>query len=425
MNESLFVQYAAWFTKIAKTIEEQVNGKKTSLTYLFKDMLTKEISVDLKWDSLSVDGSVVAADVVAMDSALPLKKRGVLRSASGDIPKLGMKYYLSEKQMSDIDVMQARGISEKEIVSKIFDDTVKAIMGINEKLELMFLQGLSTGVTLVEDENNVGLGVRVDYGYQASNKYGTTVKWSEANAKPIDDIKRVIKAAKAKGDIITTLMMDDATFDNFAASQQTREQYAFSQNFVGTQIPVPDLEQVNAMMQRRYKLTIVVVDRSVYVERDGKKTAIKPWADNIVVFLTNTKVGKRVYGVLAEDTRRNPKVMYEKVDDYILLKKWSTEEPFSEFTSSQGLVLPVINNVDSIYLLDTEESAEDAQTEGDANFAYMGTNYTKASVAAALKLANPKTKLTVASTDAKLLEAINALNAEQIAIFEANITEAA
>jgi hypothetical protein len=106
------------------------------------------------------------------------------------------------------------------------------------------------------------------------------------------------------------------------------------------------------------------------------------------------------------------------------LKKWSSEEPFAEYTSSQALAIPVIDAVDSIYSLDSEEAAIDAQTEGNSTFLYKTVSYTKASVADALKLAYPATKLTVASTDAKLLDAINKLSEEQILIFEANIVAA-
>ena len=75
MNQSLFVQFIAYFKAIAKTIEERVNGKKTELTYLYKEMLIEELSVDLQWKSLTVNSNIVAADIVALDSALPLKKR--------------------------------------------------------------------------------------------------------------------------------------------------------------------------------------------------------------------------------------------------------------------------------------------------------------------------------------------------------------
>lgn len=423
MNQSLFVQFLAYFKAIAKTIEEKVNGKKTELTYLYKEMLTEELSVDLQWKSLTVNSNIVAADIVALDSALPLKKRDSFGTASGDIPKLGMKLQLTEKQMSDIDVLKARNVETSILVDKIFQDQVKATMGVHEKLEFIFLQGLSTGIGLVEDENNVGTGIRVDYGYLASNKFGASLPWSDANAKPIDDIKRVIKEAKAKGDNIKVLMMSDTTFDKLAENAQTRENFAFSQNFVGTNIPTPDLEQVNALMQRKFGLTIVVVDRTVTTERDGVRTVHTPWATDNVIFLTSPKVGKLAYGILAEETRKSPKVMYEKSGSFILLKKWSTEEPFAEFTSSQCLALPVINNVSSIYLLNCEEAAVDAQTEGDANFSYKSTSYTRASVIAAINLAVGSTKAKSTNTDATLLKYVNELSDEQILVFEANITE--
>jgi len=425
MNQSLFVQFIAYFSALAKTIEEKVNGKKTELTYLYKEMLTEELSVDLQWKSLTVNSNIVAADIVALDSSLPLKKRDSFGTASGDIPKTGLKLQLSEKQMSDLDVLKARNVETAVLVDKIFDDTKKAIMGIHEKMEFIFLQGLSTGVGLVEDENNVGTGIRVDYGYLASNKFGASVLWSDANAKPIDDIKRVVKAAKAKGDSIKILMMSDTTFDKLASNQQTRENYAFSQNFVGTSIPTPDLEQINALMQRKFGLTIVVVDRTVTTERDGVRTVHNPWATDNVIFLTSPKVGKLAYGILAEETRKSSKVMYEKSGSFILLKKWSTEEPFSEFTSSQALALPVINNVSSIYLLNCEEAVTDTQTESDANFDYNGESYTRTSVIAAINLATGKTTAKTTNTDATLLKYVNELSEEQILVFEANITESA
>lgn len=424
MNQSLFVQFLAYFKAIAKTIEEKVNGKKTELTYLYKEMLTEELSVDLQWKSLTVNSNIVAADIVALDSSLPLKKRDSFGTASGDIPKLGMKLQLSEKQMSDIDVLKARNVETSVLVDKIFQDQVKATMGIHEKLEFIFLQGLSTGVGLVEDENNVGTGIRVDYGYLNENKFGASVKWSDANAKPIDDIKRVVKEAKAKGDMIKVLMMSDTTFDKLAENAQTRENYAFSQNFVGSNIPTPDFEQVNALMQRKFGLTIVIVDRSVTTERDGVRTVHTPWATDNVIFLTSPKVGKLAYGILAEETRKSPKVMYEKSGSFILLKKWSTEEPFAEFTSSQCLALPVINNVSSIYLLNCEEAVTDTQTEGDANFAYKGTNYTKASVVNAINAAIGATKAKTTNSDTTLQKYVNELSEEQILVFEATIVAA-
>jgi len=145
-------------------------------------------------------------------------------------------------------------------------------------------------------------------------------------------------------------------------------------------------------------------------------------ATDNVIFLTSTKVGKLAYGILAEETRKSPKVMYEKSGSFILLKKWSTEEPFAEFTSSQALALPVINNVSSIYLLNSGEAVTDVQTEGDADFMYKTVEYTRTSVIAAINLAKGKTLAKTTNTDATLLKYVNELSEEEILVFEANIT---
>ena len=426
MNQSLFVQFIAYFAMLSKSIEEKVNGKKTELTYLHKQMLTERLSVDLQWKSLSVNSNIVAADIVALDSALPLKKRDSSGTASGDIPKVGMKMQLSEKQMTDIDVLKARNVETSVLVDKIFDDQKKVTMGIHERNEFIFLQALSTGIGLIEDENNVGLGIRVDFGFLASNKFGTTKAWSDPTATPIDDIKRIVKAARIAGDNIKFIMMSDTAFDRMADNQQTRENFAFSQGFVGSTIPTPDFTQVNDLMQRKFGLAIVIVDRTVVTERDGVRTVNTPWAVDNVIFLTSMNVGELTYGILAEETRKSPKVMYEKSGSYILLKKWSTDEPFAEFTSSQALVLPVINNVGSIYLLNSEEATAglDTQTEGNPNYAYKAVDYTKASVILAINKATGKATAKTGQTDASLAKLIDALSEEQIAIFEANIVAA-
>ena len=92
---------------------------------MYKNLLNPDFSADGKWASILADYSRVAADVVSLDSELPLKKRDSLSTATGDIPKLGMKLYLTEKQMKDIDNMIAQGLSVNLIINKIFADVLK------------------------------------------------------------------------------------------------------------------------------------------------------------------------------------------------------------------------------------------------------------------------------------------------------------
>lgn len=359
MEPSLFSAWVAkWFKPLVAKIVEKVNGTKTPQTYLHKTMLRKEYSPTLKWSSINVDGTTVAADVVAMDSPLPLKKRDTISKADGDIPKLGMKLALNERTMTDLGILKRTQGQESAIVQKLFADTAKAITGIYERLELMFLQALSTGVTIIQDTENVGLGVRVDFGYREENKFGATAVWG-ANGTPITDFNRIKDKAFGDGNNITTVMMDSTAFNNMRKSAEFREAYAGSMDITITEtsiLPTPNAEKANAFVLSEYGWTIQIVDRSIKLERDGNKTNVKPWADGAVVFLTTTEVGTLTWGTLAEmdPDHQSKGVAYDVADEMILVSKYHKTDPLKEFTSSQALVLPVINNTDEIYLLDTK-----------------------------------------------------------------------
>lgn len=433
MEKSLFAYLSAWYSAIARELTVMVNGKNENvpLSYLHKKMLKQKLSTDLRWGSTTVNKSVVSADIVAMDSELPLKSRPKIETASGEIPKVGMKFKLTEKQMSDIDIMVTKGMPLTEIVTEVFGQTKDAALGIYERNEFVFLQGTSTGRSLVEsvDEegNNTGLGIRVDFGIKDSHRFNATKPWSDPTAKIVDDVKGIIKKAQSERIGFTAVMMDDITVGYICENDQIKNNFAFAGGIatVGANVPNLDDEQLISFFKRKFKLNLIVVDRTITTEKNGVEFVHTPWEAGMVTFLPSENVGRLVYGILAEDKRRNAAVMYEKVE-YILLKKWHTNEPYSEFTSSQALCLPVIDNAASIFLLDSKVSnVEDAQTEGDANFAYNGANYTKASVVAAIKIVNPQSKVTTSTTDAKLAEAINKFNEEQITVFEANITPAA
>lgn len=426
MEKSLFPQWVdKYFKIITQKVVEKLNGGKMSLPYFHRTMLRKEFSATLKWGSLSVNGNVVSADVVAKDSSLPLKKRDSIRKADGDIPKLGMKLSLNESTMNELNILLATGGADTEVLRKLFADADRCISGIWERLEFMFLQALSTGVILVTDDDNPGVGIRVDFGHPDDNKYGVGKPWTDATAKPIDDIEHVISQARLNGDVVRYILMDKDTFNSFKANAQVKEQYAFYLGYTGSNVPaVPSVDKANEFLSANQGVQITVIDRPVQVEIAGKRKSVNPWEAGAVVFLTDMMVGTLTYGTLAEETHQSKSVDYQKVDDFILVSKYHKNDPIREFTSSQALVLPVINNVDSIYIMDTSEAATDAQTEGDANFAYKGTNYTKASVVASYKLIYPKSTITTSTTDAVLLGLINKLSEEQELAFVAELEEA-
>lgn len=355
MEVSIFKDWVQkWFKGLAAQAVILLNGAQGPLQYLHRTMLRERFSVTGKWESTVGTYTRVMADVVAMDSSLPLKRRDSFGKANGDIPKQGMKMQLNENQLTELDTMRAVGVEEDALVERIFEDTGKVIEGVYERNEKMFLQGLSTGVVLVEDIENTGTGVRLDYGYLAANKFGVDVLWSNPAAKPFDDIMRLVRTAKAKGVVFRNVMTDSATIERIAATAQAKEYYAFMQNFTGTNVPALDLDQLQRVFNNRFGFGFQLVDRSVIYEKNGNQTSLTPWQAGNMVFLTTNQVGDLIYARLAEEAHPVANVTYAKPNAYTLVSKYRVNDPsLAEFTSSQARVFPVINGVAQIYLLES------------------------------------------------------------------------
>lgn len=355
MEESLFIEWVnQYFPGITIRVVEKLNDTKNPLTYLHRRLLSKDYSVTGKWEALSASFSLVAADVVAMDSSLPLKKRDSISSANGDIPKMGMEMWLNEKQLSELDVLVAQNATKETLLKKLFADTPKVIGGIYERLEGMFLQGLSTGITLVQDDENVGVGIRLNYGYLAENKFTSDVAWSDPALKPFTDLQPILDKAAVDGNAIIRIFLDRPTFNNVAKSTEARELYASSVDFFGTNIPIPSLIKLNVATQDKYGFVFEIVDRVIKYEKNGVRVSKKPWAAGQVVCVCADTLGSLMYATLAEVNHPVDNVSYNVVDDFILVSKYRMNRPsLSEFTSSQARVAPVIGNVDQIYTLDT------------------------------------------------------------------------
>lgn len=354
MQGTLFTEFVEkFFQPLVSTITERINGKKDEEQLYYKKMLSEEYSADLKWGSKDLETSIVSADIVAMDSELPLKKRDSFGTATGDLPKLGMKLRKGEKTITDIQVMEARGASETQIANKIFDDVPKCLKGIEHAKEIIFLQGLSTGLGLIPDEAT-GKGVRVNYGYKADNTVTSAVKWGATNYTPITNLNQVFSKVNDASKSIARVMLSLKDFNYIRNSAEGKELAANYAGIVVTsnsRLPIPTRQRMLEALADEYGCEFEVVNSSFRTEQGGVQTTIKPFAEGNIVFLPDVTVGRLVYGDVAEKSNPVAGVAYESGAQGALVSKYSKTDPLEEFTCVQALALPVIDGVDGIFLL--------------------------------------------------------------------------
>ena len=437
MKASLFIEFikGIW-PKLSLYVKEKVDPKER--TYLHKTMLREVYSADQKWEGTSAKTTYVAADMVAMDSPLPIKKRGSVATSSGKLPKVGMKKIMRETEINTVNIMkahyatattdEAKKAEKARIITNLTNDGVACSVGIDEKNEGNFLTGLCEGIVLVEDEDNSGTGLRVNYGYLPENTFGTITKGEISK----EDFENVNDKADADGNTPIAVLMSKRKFDAIRRLQWVKELVADYEGKVydsNDKLKTPSKKAFMEAFEDEFGYEIRIINRTIIYEKNGKQHSVKPWNDERLVFICNEVVGSLVWGTLAEATNPVEGVKYATVDKYKLISKYSKNDPLQEFTSGQALVLPVIEDVDQIYVIDcteTKSAAVDETAEtADTNDEYVtinGKKYDKAEVIAQLKALGAK-NVKSNSSDETLIKAFNALSDEDEATFLENVTE--
>lgn len=344
------------FPSLILMIAQKLNDKNaTELPYLFREVLTPEFSIDGRWSSVLANFTQVTADVVSLDSSLPIKSRDAIEVVTGNIPKMGVKRALTEKQVKDINSLIAQGADINLIIDRIFADAPWVISAIYETIEYMLHTELSTGYGL--SPTGTGNAVRLDLKFKAENHFGVTKLWNADDAAAIDDIQKLVDKAEEDQNIITDVYADNAWIKNFCANKQVRTQYAFDMGIavVGDNIPVLDFEKASDVIRRKWNITLHRVNRKFKHEISGEKKNGQAWKAGVASFVCDKTLGRLVWTDLVESSNPVPGVQYQPVDEFILVSQYAENDPWREFTTSQAMCVPVLNNTDRIYLLDTTE----------------------------------------------------------------------
>lgn len=418
-------------------VTEKVNGKnERERTYLHKRRLRRVYSPDQKWEGTSANTRFVAADYVAFDSPLPLKKRGSVSTSNGKLPKMGLRREMKESDINAVNIMinqlnalqagsDAYKQKKRQIIKKLIDDPAFCAIGIDERNEYTYLYGISNGVVVVKDENNNGLGLRVNYGYKDTNIFGTKVL-GECDG---DDFQRIVDKANADGNTIAVAMVSKSRLDKIRRTRWARElaaDYKEQMYSDSTKLPVPSQKTFMEAFESEYGFGFIVVNRSILIEKNGEDKPEKPFNQDRIIFLPNSDYdGSLVHGTLAEMTNPAENVVYSTVDEFKLISRLRVTEPsFQEKTKGQALVLPVIEDVDAIYALDftrgqeVDTTAEAADTS-DIYVTVWGNKYKKPEFITALKALGVSIKSN--ASDSTVIEKVNQLSNEDEAQLKAAV----
>lgn len=338
----------------------------------------------LKWETLVGEkGAPVMADVISFDASAPEKTREVISKMSGDIPKTAIKRSMNESDYQEYKDLQrdaAGDAAQMELLNLGFKDQDFVYNGVRARIEWTCMQLMSRGGVHLSASNNNGIVTAqfVGVGMPKENQMVSSVDWAIASsADGLQDIEDTLNAASAQGVSLRYVVMLTTDFSLLKKQKATIDKLKGWIN--GTSKIVITKKLINEYLaEQENPCQIVTINPAVRIEdKAHKRKTVCPWERKRICFLEDLSVGDIQHGPIAaeeSETIRKKAVMVKK--DFILVTKFSTIEPYKEFTKAEANAWPVVNDPEAMYILKADGAVwpESEATEGTDNIPnrYLG-----------------------------------------------------
>lgn len=310
------------------------------------------------------EGIPVAADRIAFNTKAPLKTRVKVGQWSGTLGKYAIskeKDEIAINEYNDLKVLAAANTEDKAtaryLVDMVYDDIKAVNDGLDYKVEIDAMRIGSSGVhsfpATIEGEN--ATTDIINFNVPESNYVGAATIWkTAASADGIKDIAAKQKAIAAKGlKKPMWAIMESSNFELLIAQTATSKRVASVViNTSGlTSTEVLGIDNVNAYMRSKGYPQILIIDTYATIEaKDGTKSTIKPWNENVVVLAPTPQLGWTYYKpvpAVKETDALQVQGAYGKTTVY------SELNPMKEVTMGEAYVQPALINRASLVFLNT------------------------------------------------------------------------
>jgi hypothetical protein len=299
-----------------------------------------------------------AASIIDRDSPAPLRSRPGLEKLQGEIPAIAEKVPMDQKTYREFLSLQAmtnvdEGTRRQQLLDLMFDDVKRVGNSVFKRLDIMCLEGLSTGqisLTVVNNPDGVILTNPIDLLMPAANKVNAAVNWAtSATATPLTDIQTILNNNRAKGVSFGKILMTWNTWFKFIKTTEVKDFYSNYSNLPNNKV-LPTADSINAFFGAQKWPPIVIVDETIGIEKDGVITTIQPWKDENVVFVPNGPLGVIKNALAMEQMKPVPQISYATFNR-ALISKWGNNEPWQELTKAELNAFPAITTIDRVNIL--------------------------------------------------------------------------
>lgn len=312
-----------------------------SRNFLGKKIFPAKSTESLRFDMVVGAYNIpVMAKVTPMGSMAPILDRNGTDIMTGKIPSVKIKMSLDEEEYIQLVKFQSKGYDIPEsVVKKIYDDIGATFDSVQNRIESMRWQALSTGkLDFAED----GYSYSVDYRMDPENLPNVSTLWSDPNADIMGDLRTWINLIKDKGG------------DNpiYSVTSNKILQYILSN------IPIrkamlgvnSDKLVVQSELNRFFETLDLpkVTSYDLRVKKYDKSTTRFLPEDKFIILPYDGIAGETLQGPVAEEILKNETVSKVKTEDRITVVQWEEREPVALWTKAATTQIPTLPYANSM-----------------------------------------------------------------------------
>ena len=343
-------------TAIAAYYEQRTENR---MPYMAETLFpaVRNPGLTLEW-FMGYNGLPVALRPSALDTQPALRDRIGMSAIQTTMPFFREQMRIGEKERQQL--LQIQNFASpvaKALVARVYDDESSLISGALVQAERMRCQLLYSGAISVSAPNETGRVVNYDYDFDDSERTwakgnaGFKFNWSNPETStPLEDIQKVVDAARAKGVVISRAFCSSKALSQGAQSVAIRK-YA---NPVGYENMKPFTKQdfVN-FIQQETGVLLVAYDK-MFADADGKESRF--WPENKIAFFPEGDLGKTHYGITPEEADyangSQPGVDTKVVETGVTVASWKDFHivPVNIITNVSAIMLPSFEAMKSVYV---------------------------------------------------------------------------
>jgi len=306
----------------------------------------KQLGINLKWIKGS-KGRPVVLKASAFDAfAIPRPRIG-FSTIQSEMPLFKESLYIDEELRQELNrvlMSDNQGFIDA-IITRVFDDEMRLLVGAAARREQMRTMALTTGVISM-----VSNGQNFTFDYGVTHKADAASRWSTSDADPLEDIRIAKDTIQAEtGELLTRAMCDGISWRNLRNNEKIGK--AVAQFTFGTGTAITD-QTLKTFISAATGLE-VVVNYQQFVDDTGMSVKYMP--DNTFVMFPDGNLGQTWFGTTPaeSDLMGSSIANVAIVDTGVAITTVQKADPVQVETIVSQICLPSLERADSIYILDT------------------------------------------------------------------------